>query len=217
MVGAVIFDMDGLLIDSEPYWQMAQMEAFTALGVPLTPRIAREMVGFRISDHIDYWFNRYPWPTPSRQEVGRRITGRALGLIRDRGVALPGAPEAVRMLAAQGVPLAIASSSSAPVISAVLEQLRLTEYFRVVHSAEFEPQGKPHPGVYLAAARALGVPPEECVAIEDSVTGVVAAKAAKMTCLAVPAPAARYDCRFSIADDILPSLADLDADMLRRF
>lgn len=126
--------------------------------------------------------------------------------------ALPGVPEAVRALAAQGVPLAVAS-----VISAVLEQLRLTEYFRIVQSAEFEPYGKPHPGVYLTTARRLGVAPEECVAIEDSVTGVAAAKAARMACLAVPAPAARDDCRFSIADDILPSLADLDTDMLRRF
>ncbi len=121
------------------------------------------------------------------------------------------------MLAAQDVPLAVASSSAASVIFAVLEKLGLTGCFRVVQSAEFEPYGKPHPGVYLTAARRLGVAPEACVAIEDSVTGVVAAKAAKMACLAVPAPTAKDDRRFGIADAVLPSLADLDVNLLRRY
>lgn len=217
MIGAVIFDMDGLLIDSEPYWQMAQMEVFTSIGVPLTPDMASHMVGLRTSDHIAHWFARYPWSAPSREDVAACITRRALDLIRERGVPLPGAQEVVRMLAAHDVPLAVASSSGALVIREVLERLRLAEYFRVVQSAEFEPFGKPHPGVYLATARRLGLAPDACLAIEDSVNGIAAAKAAGMACLAVPAPALRDDQRFGMADAILPSLAHLDAGLLHLF
>ncbi len=66
MIGAVIFDLDGLLIDSEPHWQQAQMEVFTSVGVPLTPELATQTVGLRTSDHIAHWFARYPWSAPSK-------------------------------------------------------------------------------------------------------------------------------------------------------
>src|SRR5215212_7605287 len=214
MLGAVVFDMDGLLIDSEPFWRAAELEVFCAVGVPLTLELARQTIGLRTADGVDYWHARYPWPKTSKREVTERIIQRGLALIRDQGMALPGAREAVRKLAALGVPLALASSSEEEVITAVLTKLDLADCFWVVQSAEHEPYGKPHPAVYLAAAHGLGVAPETCLAIEDTVTGVIAAKAARMACVAVPAPDAKDDRRFGVADAVQPSLAHLDADLL---
>lgn len=213
---AVIFDMDGLLIDSEPLWQAAQWDVFTSLGVPLTPAMACDMVGRRVRDHVAHWYALYPWRSHSLLDVEREITRRALALILERGVACPGAIDAVRMLSARGIPLAVASSSPSAIISAVLERLQIASLFQWVQSAELEPFGKPHPGVYLTTANCLGIPPTGCVAIEDSVNGVAAAKAAGMACITVPALGSGEDPRFAIADDILISLEHLDDALLDR-
>jgi sugar-phosphatase len=211
---AVIFDMDGLLVDSEPCWQAAQLDVFTGLGVPLTPALARETVGLRTRDHIAHWYARYPWGPLDERAVAERIQQRAVALLRDRAVALPGAVEAVEALAASGMSLAVASSSSSAVIDAVLLQLGILQYFDVLHSAEREARGKPYPDVYLTTARLIGVEPAACVAIEDSVNGLMAAKAAGIRCIAVPALADAGDSRFESADIVFASLLELDVDRL---
>lgn len=206
MVQAVIFDMDGLLVDSEPWWQQAQREVFSGLGVPVSEAVTRELVGLRTQDHIAYWYARYPWAGPSWSEVAQAIAGRAVALIRQHGGLMPGAGEAVRRFHREGMPLAVASSSSSAVIIDVLEHFEILPAFAALQSAEFEPHGKPHPGVYLSAAKRLGVDPKACLAIEDSVTGVTAAKAAGMTCIVVPSPEMRDDPRYCIADAVVSSL-----------
>ncbi|MCB0405615.1 MAG: HAD-IA family hydrolase, partial [Bdellovibrionales bacterium] len=108
-----------------------------------------------------------------------------------------------------GVPLGLATSSPEKHIEAVLRALDLNRTFRVTYSADREPYGKPHPGVYLSTAKALGVEPECCLAIEDSVNGVVAAKAARMKCVAIPEERLRSDPRFAIADLKLSCLSEL--------
>jgi sugar-phosphatase len=107
------------------------------------------------------------------------------------------------------VKLGLASSSATEIIEAVLDKLELARFFAVVQSAEHEPYGKPHPAVYIECARRLGVPPDRCLAIEDSPAGVLAAKAARMTCIAIPAPELRDDHRYCIADARLESLVEL--------
>jgi sugar-phosphatase len=127
---------------------------------------------------------------------------------------MPGVHETLEVFSAAGYPLAIASSSTSEIIAAVLETLGIGGYFRVAQSAEHEPFGKPHPGVYIEAARALGVEPRHCLAFEDSPNGVIAAKAARMTCITVPDPALAGDRRFGAADLVLGSLADFRMAML---
>ncbi len=217
MIHAAIFDMDGLLIDSEPLWRLAVVEVLTAAGVPLTAASVRETMGLRTDEVVAHWFARHPWPAPHPSEVVARINLQALKLIRAHGAPLPGAREVVALLAGHGIPLAIASSSPSPVIAAVLARLGLADSFLVVQSAEHESQGKPHPAVYLAAARRLDIPPSACLAFEDAPHGVAAAKAAGMTCIAVPEPAARGDPRFGAADLVLSSLADFRLELLDRF
>ena len=112
--------------------------------------------------------------------------------------------------------VALASSSAYRLIGAVTERLGLAGEFEVAYSAEEEEYGKPHPGVYLTTARRLGVAPTQCLAIEDSFNGVLAAKAARMRCVAIPEPAQRRDPRFGIADLVLDSLAGVDMGMWQR-
>lgn len=214
MPRAVIFDMDGMLTDSEPLWRIASVEALNAIGVPLTEADAVATTGLRTDELLEHWQTVYPWEEPSRKVVEGRIETRVMELIRERSVPNPGVHEVLEALAAAGYPLAIASSSASDVIRAVLETLGIARYFAVVQSAEHEPFGKPHPAVYIEAARALGVAPVECVAFEDSPNGVIAAKAARMRCIAVPDPALRHDPRFLAADVRLGSLTDFRLEML---
>jgi sugar-phosphatase len=214
-LSAAIFDMDGLLIDSEPLWQDAEMEVFGEVGVPLTRAQCSETKGRRVDDTVAYWYARKPWSGPSQSEVEARLVRRVTALIRARGVAKPGADHALRFFRERECALALATSSGRPVIDAVLARLGLGEAFRVVHSAVEEPKGKPDPAVYLTTAQRLGIAPSRCVALEDSAHGVAAAKAAGMACIAVP-DAASLDSGVSGADVVLASLLDLDAAIWRK-
>lgn len=214
MPKAVIFDMDGMLTDSEPLWRIASVEVLNAIGVPLTEADAVATTGLRTDELLEHWQMIYPWEEPPRKVVEGRIEQRVMELIRERSVANPGVHEVLETLSAAGYPLAIASSSASDVIRTVLETLGIAGYFAVVQSAEHEPFGKPHPAVYIEAARALGVAPVGCVAFEDSPNGVIAAKAARMRCIAVPDPALIDDHRFMAADVRIGSLTEFRLEML---
>lgn len=214
MTLAVIFDMDGLLIDSEPLWEQAEIATFTRLGVPLTSSMCRETRGLRIDEVVKYWFARYPWDSNGTDQVEAEIIQKLIDLIRAEGTAKPGVKEVVQVCQSMKLPMSIASSSHAAVISAVVEKLNIGNYIQIAYSAEHEQYGKPHPGVYLTTAQKLGVEPLNCVAIEDSLNGVLAAKAARMKCIAIPESDVRDDKRFCIADAVLSSLLDVTQDTL---
>ena len=214
MPHAVIFDMDGMLTDSEPLWRIASVEVLNGIGVPLTEEDAVATTGLRTDELVETWQRAYPWEEPPRKVVEAMIETRVIDLIRERSTPNPGVLDALAALRAAGYPLAIASSSASDVIRVVLETLGIDHYFSVVQSAEHEPFGKPHPAVYIEAARALGVPSVECVAFEDSPNGVIAAKAARMRCVAVPDPALIDARRFLAADLRLGSLTEFRPEML---
>lgn len=182
---AVIFDMDGVLVDSEPLWHEAEIAAFGAVGVRLTEADCLETTGLRVDAVAEHWFARRPWTGPSPREVAADVVARMARLLGAESEAKPGAVEAVRHLAGK-VPLAVASSSPEVLIEAVLARLDVRDAFQVVRSAEHEPFGKPHPGVYLTTAAALGIDPAWCLAIEDSGNGIRSAHAAGMRVVAVP-------------------------------
>jgi mannitol-1-/sugar-/sorbitol-6-/2-deoxyglucose-6-phosphatase len=215
-VRAVVFDMDGMLIDSEPMWRRATVAALNGIGVPITDQDALETTGLRTDEMVEHWYGVHPWPDPPRKVVEGEIETRVIDLIREHGIPNPGVPDILETLTAAGYPLGIASSSASEIIQAVLDTLGLASFFAVVQSAEHEPFGKPHPAVYIEAARRLGVPPTQCVAFEDSPNGVIAAKAARMLCVAVPDPALADDRRFLAADLHLPALTEFRLDMLER-
>ncbi|HZW53134.1 MAG TPA: hexitol phosphatase HxpB [Candidatus Elarobacter sp.] len=208
---AVVFDMDGVLLDSEPLWQEAEIEVFAAVGIALDRDLCTRTMGLRSDELVAHWYARRPWKAPSAAAVERELLRVVADLIGRRAERKSGLTEVLRTLAACDVRLALASSSPYAIIDAVLERLDLRATFACVHSAEEEPYGKPHPGVYLTTARKLGVDPSACCAIEDSLNGILAAKAARMTCIAVPDAAVAADPRLALADRVVASLADLDA------
>jgi sugar-phosphatase len=211
---AVIFDVDGVLIDSEPYWRESEIEIFARFGIPLTEEECILTTGMRIQEVTRFWFERKPWKGGSTDELAADILRGVIERIRMRGVPMPGLIEAIRLFQARRLRLALASSSALSLIDAVIDRLEIRQYFEAVCSAENELHGKPHPDVYLTAARKLNLAPERCLAIEDSIAGVTSAKVAGMKCIAVPLPQLRGDTRYGAADRILDSLVEIDNKLL---
>jgi len=215
MIQAVIFDMDGLLLDSEDFWQQAEFEVFSSLGVPLTLADTKITVGLRCDYVVQHWYNRHPWSGTTLAGVADTIIARVIQLLTTKGRLLPGAREALTLCRQLQLPVALATSSNHRMMLAALQHFEIAEYFQATCSAEFLPHAKPHPQVYLNATAALGIAPELCLALEDSVTGAIAAKAARMQCIVVPDAQHRTDLRYSIADYQIESLLELPALLQR--
>lgn len=211
---AVIFDMDGLLIDSEPLWVRAEIETFGEVGVVLDEDDCAKTKGLRVDDVVAYWHERRPWSSRSPREVEQRLVSRVAQLIRAEGRALPGVARALASAKAGGRRVALASSSPRALIDATLERLELTGAFDIVQSAETEALGKPHPGIFLTTAFRLGVSPVHCLVLEDSLTGVIAAKAARMAVIAVPMNHPEHDARFVLSDGIVGSLDEVTEELI---
>jgi mannitol-1-/sugar-/sorbitol-6-/2-deoxyglucose-6-phosphatase len=216
-VQAVIFDMDGLLIDSEPLWRVAEKEVFGALGLNLTDAMCEETTGLRTDEVVTYWYAQQPWPggRQSFEDVAHEILVRTQELIRVHGVALHGVYDILQLLQHRQLALGLASSSPPVLIDTVVDKLCIRHYFRVLCSAVDEEWGKPHPAVYLTAAKRLGLPPRDCLVFEDSINGMRAAKAAGMITVAVPAGHQYEDERFGEADFKLRSLTDFSWDLVK--
>jgi mannitol-1-/sugar-/sorbitol-6-/2-deoxyglucose-6-phosphatase len=212
---AAIFDMDGLLIDSEPLWDRAELDIFATLGVDLTRRHELpDTLGLRIDQTVRMWYEALPWNGPDQQEVTDRIIARALTLVEETRPLLPGVEQALLLCREQGLKIGLASASPMHMLERVLEMFNLRHYFDILASAELLPYSKPHPQVYLDAAAKLAIDPLNCVALEDSFNGMVASKAARMRSIVVPAAEHRADARWALANVRLDSLTQLTAPHL---
>ncbi len=211
---AAIFDMDGLLIDSEPLWQEAEVAVFRELGVPLTRDMCRQTIGIRVDGVVRHWHERFPWQGPSLEAVAARIVTAVARLIGERGALMPGVRESIEVLRDADYVLAVASSSPLVLIRAALEQLEVLDEFAVVHSAEDEPEGKPHPAVYRTTMARLDVDPARCIAFEDSIAGIRSAKSAGAWVIAVPDEVDRSNPDVNEADVVLDSMTGFSLDLL---
>ncbi len=207
-IEAVVFDMDGVLVDSEPIWRAVEQEVFAGVGIEVTEQDLLETMGVRVADVVERWYRRHPWDEPSRQEIAETIVERVAEAIEQGGALNEDAVRAVDHVHGLGLRLALASSSPMRLIRAVLSLGGLSDRFEVVLTAEDEEQGKPDPAVYVSAARELRVPAERCLAVEDSVNGVRSAKAAGMLCVAIPVSGVTEG--FEGADLVLGSIEELD-------
>lgn len=203
---AVIFDMDGVLIDSEPLWKIAEIKGFGKVGLDLTQTDCEETVGLRIDEVVKMWYKKKPWKNSTCEEVTIDIVNILIDEIKKNGKALPGVKEALEICDKAGLKIGLATSSYHSIIEAVLDKLDIRHYFEVVHSAEYEKFGKPHPAVFLTAAEKLGVDPVHCLVIEDSLNGVIAGKAARMKVIAVPELSHAYNPKINLADEIIDTL-----------
>lgn len=209
---AALFDMDGLLIDSEPLWQDAELAVYLPYGVPVTRDLCRASAGRRIDEVLGDWHRRFDWTGPPVEVMVERVLDEVTRRILDHGAPLPGVHSTIDRLRDHGLKIAIASSSPHALIDAVVTKLALRDRIELTHSGVDEPAGKPHPGVFLTAARRLGVAPERCLVFEDAPAGVAAGKAAGMTVIAVPSVFEPDDPGFKAADRILDSLEGFSLD-----
>jgi HAD superfamily hydrolase (TIGR01509 family) len=208
VTSAVIFDLDGVLLDSEQVWDEVREQLVKERGGRWHERAQTEMMGMSSVEWSRYMHDELGVPEPP-EEISAEVVRRLEAVYRDRLPLIDGATEAVERLAARW-PLGLASSSNRELIDLVLELSGLARFFRVTVSSEEVARGKPAPDVYLEAARRLGVPPERCAAVEDSRNGIRAAKAAGMRVVAIPNPHFPPDeASLALADVTVGSLAEL--------
>lgn len=206
--------MDGLLIDSEPFWRQSHREVMNSYGIAITEDDVRAMAGRRTDDVVNEWRRRFHLTRVPTAELKAQIEHQVVEYVRLNGRMLPGVQQAVKLFADNQIPMAVASSSAPFVIDAVLAKLDLAPYMQLAYSAVHEEFGKPHPAVFLTTANKLGVAPEHCLVFEDSISGVRAAKAAGMRCVAVPEKVMFNDPAYGIADKVLSSLEGFSQQLL---
>jgi sugar-phosphatase len=205
---ALVLDMDGVMLDSEPLWQQSEMEVFHAMGIPLTVEDCFLTTGLRVDEVVRYWGARLGGLPQGEERITASILDAVVGKIEAEAVPMPGLLELLEAMAQRGIPVALASSSPRRVIEAVVRRLGLAHRLRLQQSAEGERWGKPHPAVFLNTAEAQGLPPEKCLVVEDSFNGMVAALAARMPVVVMPAPHERHQLRWAAASAMIHSLEE---------
>ena len=215
LTAAVVFDLDGVLVDSEQVWDDVRECLARERGGRWHDRAQADMMGMSSPEWSRYMHDVIGLPG-SPAEINAEVVERMLARYRDALPLIDGAVDAVRRLAAR-FPLAVASSSNRPLIETVLAGAGIADLFAVTVSSEEVDHGKPAPDVYLEAAQLLGLPPSLCVAIEDSANGIRSAHAAGLRVCALPN--AHYPPpadALALADVVLSSLEDLTISAVSR-
>lgn len=213
-IDTVIYDMDGLLLDTEPLWGTSMLSVAQKHNIPITSAQFKETTGLRIYEVTDHWSVHYPWHGKSSKEVADEILHEIIAASKTHASVLKGVEQSLQLLRANGIKVGLASSSPAHMIHELVNHFDLTKYFDVITSADAVELGKPHPAVFLHCAAALGSRPTRCLVFEDSINGMIAAKAARMKVIVVPDQLHFDDPRFSIADGKLQSLEHFDMNVL---
>jgi HAD superfamily hydrolase (TIGR01509 family) len=215
VTAAVIFDLDGVLVDSEHVWNDAREQLARERGGRWHERAQRDMMGMSSPEWSRYMHDVIGLVEPP-ERISAEVVRRIETIYRDRLPVMEGAEEAVRRLA-ERFPLALASSANRPVIDLFMELSGLGDRFGATVSSEEVARGKPSPDVYLEAARRLDVAPDACAAVEDSHNGILAAKAARMRVVAIPNRRYPPDAEaLAEADVVLESLQELTPEAVER-
>jgi HAD superfamily hydrolase (TIGR01509 family) len=211
MIKAIIFDFDGIIIDSEPLWAEAEIVALKSVGIELSHEMCRQTTGLSEPDALQYWYNVYHWTGKSVFQLYKEIMETMQALILQKADLKEGYLDVLQFFVEKKIPVAVASSSPLKLITTALKKFHLLDFFKIISSAENEELGKPHPALYLGAARKLGIEPVNCLAFEDSFNGAISAKAARMKLITVPDIHDFTSTRFDFADLKLASLKDFKA------
>lgn len=208
---AVIFDMDGTLIDSEPMWKEAEKQVFSSVGVDVCDSLSARTALMTTAEVTRFWYERFPWSGKTLQQVEQEVIDRVGSLIAEKGAAMDGVKDILEFFKQRQFKIGLATNAPQCLIPVVLDKLDISGYFHAVSSAEHEPEGKPHPAVYLSTLRKLQVLPSRCIAFEDSFSGVMAARAANLRVVAVPAAEEFEHDKFSLSHLKVSSLAEFSA------
>ncbi|GMV78435.1 MAG: haloacid dehalogenase [Chitinophagaceae bacterium] len=203
----VIFDMDGLLIDSEPLWNNAASIVFEEYGVKLSNEQYNTTTGLRTKEFVQWWFKKFNIGDDELLKAEMKIIDLIVEMVQQQqGAVMPGVPYIFDFFQKKNFKIGLATSSPQKLINIVIELTGIKNYLHAIASAENLQYGKPHPQVYLNCAEQLGVHPHECICFEDSFNGMIAAKAARMTCVVVPHHTQLKNDRWGAADLKLSSL-----------
>jgi HAD superfamily hydrolase (TIGR01509 family) len=206
LIRSVVFDLDGLLIDTEPIFEEAARRLLQRRGKALDLQVMRQMMGAPAREVLPLFRARHQL-SESMEELAIEYREHFFAVVGDQPVALmPGALELLDRLERKGMPRAIATSSTAKYVEQILAPHRIVQRFAFVLSADDVKQGKPHPEIYQKAAARHGHAAAEMIVLEDSVNGLRAAKAAGANCVVVPHALVNLE-ELSGADAIVPSLA----------
>jgi sugar-phosphatase len=185
-LNTVIFDMDGLLIDSEPLWKEAAEALFKTYGQQLTTEQYTGTTGLRTKEFLTHWFAWFNLPQAEIDDAEKKIVDLVIKLVQQKGRPMPGVQHIFNFFTHRNFKIGLASSSPPELIDLVINLLGIKVHLQAVSSASNLTYGKPHPVVYLDCANKLAAMPVECICFEDSFNGMIAAKAAKMKCVIVP-------------------------------
>ncbi|GAC1455556.1 MAG: hexitol phosphatase HxpB [Chitinophagaceae bacterium] len=210
MLNTVIFDMDGLLIDSEPCWEEAGRDTLKKFNVSLSAEQYHISTGLRSSEWVDHWFRHFNISMEHAAEAEATIVKTAIEKISLKAGALAGAHYIVDFFKKRNFKIGVASSSPLELINIVTEKLQIDNMVDAKASAEHLANGKPHPQVFLNCAERLRAAPAACICFEDSFNGMIAAKAARMKCVVVPARNHQQEARWAAADLKLSSLQNFN-------
>lgn len=207
-IKAIIFDMDGVIIDSEPLWRRAMIQSFNEIGIPFTDEECRMTTGLRFIEVAEFWFNKHGINSMTIFEFDHLVISRLCDLIKTEGKLMHSVEDALSYLKKEGYKIALGTSSNLLLMNTVIDELGIRHYFDAVCSAQNLEFGKPHPEVFINCAKEIQIKPSECLVIEDSVNGVIAAKSAQMKVLVVPEKENMDNPKFAIADYKLRSLEE---------
>lgn len=185
MINAAIFDLDGVLINSEPLWKEAEKKIFKKVGINLTKEMCKQTTGLDCLDTVMHWYNYKPWKNISPEKIRDELNTEVLKLIGQKGRAVEDAERVLDLCLDKNIKTAVASSSPLYLINATLDILKINDKFSIIHSSENEESGKPHPAVYISTASLLNTDPDKCIAFEDSFYGALSAKSARMKVVAI--------------------------------
>ena len=214
-LNTVIFDMDGLLIDSEPLWDEAATEIFQRYNFQLSKAQYATTTGMRTKEFIEWWFRQYKIDEKHLPEAENAILQNVVDKVAARGKAMPGVAHILNFFIERNFKIGLATSSAKPLIDVVVDKLGIRNYLQAIESAADLPYGKPHPQVYLNCAQALNSQPAQCICFEDSFNGLIAAKAARMKCVVVPAAHDSKNEKFNAADLKISSLINFNSLLMQ--
>lgn len=202
----VIFDIDGLLIDSEPLWNEAATEVFAQYGIHLSSEQYKTTTGLRTKEFIEHWFSQYHIGSQEFFRAEKEVVSAVLYKIEQKGNMMPGVHYIFDFFTKKGFKIGLATSSPPALIELVVSMTGIRDFIHATASAEGLEYGKPHPQVYLNCAALLKSKPVNCICFEDSLNGLIAVKAARMTCVVVPHASQAKEERWGAADLKLSSL-----------